>query len=401
MKSPRALVVRLAIMVLLIAGIIYLEESRRVFAFRFWTFVLSAFALGVLTSILRGGWRDVALVATSFAVGLSAVEGVATLVQPPSLVRHSPRDFMVPWQPLGWEPAHAGQFRVTRIDPRNNATVYDVIYSIDRDHLRETRSCPTGPTIGFFGCSFTFGEGLNDADTLPQQVSDLFGRDLRVLNFGLPGYGPQQFLREMQLGLFDKEIGPKPRLFIYLTAPWHAQRTSCKASWVSNGPRYALVDGKPVYQGRCMTGLALGLHRWADHSAAYRMFIEDHFDHITHADIALYVRILVDSAQLAKTKYGVPLVIAYMNAGPDYLRGTGFTDDEIVAQLRGAGVQVLDVSLKQRESGKALTIRGDGHPTGYANHLRAEKLRDYITAHFGAALSLTAGGQPLACGAGH
>ncbi len=175
MKKALGFGLRLVAVLILIAGIVYLETSRSLPAFRFWTFVLFAFALAFLTSLLHGGWRDGALVATSLAFGLCAVEGVATLLSPPPIV-HSPRGFIVPWAPLGWQPGHAGQFRVTRIDPKSGATIYDATYSIDRDHLRQTRSCASGPTVGFFGCSFTFGEGLNDADTLPQQVSDIIRR---------------------------------------------------------------------------------------------------------------------------------------------------------------------------------------------------------------------------------
>ncbi|REF84700.1 hypothetical protein DES32_2812 [Methylovirgula ligni] len=399
MKKALGLGLRLVAVLILIAGIVYLETSRSLPAFRFWTFVLFAIALAFLTSFLRGGWRDGALVATSLAFGLCAVEGVATLLSPPPVV-HSPRGFIVPWAPLGWQPGHAGQFHVTRIDPKSRATIYDVTYSIDRDHLRQTRSCASGPTVGFFGCSFTFGEGLNDADTLPQQVSDSFGDNLRVLNFGLPGYGPHQFLREMQLGVFDGLLGSQPKLFVYLTAPWHAERTACKSAWGGNGPRYALVDGKAVYQGRCMSGLKLGLHEWAEHSAAYRVFIERNFDQVTHADIELYIRILLDSAHLAQTKYGVPLVIAYMRAPPGYLRATGFTDDEIIARLRAGAPYVFDVSLPEK-SGKPLTLAGDPHPNAYANNLRAAMLKDYIIAHFGPALSLSAEGQAPLCRAAH
>jgi hypothetical protein len=418
MKKALGLVLRLAVVLCLAAGIVSFETSRSVPAFRFWTFLLFALALAYLTSLLRGRWRDGALVVVSLALGLCAIEGIASFLQPTPIVHAEALkpeashgvasllsqpifgaqkrcDWVVPSASLGWRPGHAGQFHVTKIDPKSWRRIYDVTYSIDGDLVRATRSCATGPTIGFFGDSYTFGEGLNDADTLPQQVADSFGGNLRVLNFGFSGYGPQQFLREMQLGLFDRHIGPRPELFVYLTAPWHAERTSCKASWVSNGPRYALVEGRVVYQGRCLPGVVSGLRQWVEHSAAYRMFIEHNFGRITHADIELYIRILIEATKLAKTKYRVPVLIAYIPT-PSYLKATGFTDDEIVADLRAGGARVLDVALP-KTSEKPLAISGDGHPTAYANQLRAAMLKDYIVAHFGAPLSLSASGQPPAC----
>ncbi len=140
MKKALGLILRLAAVLILIAGIVYLEKSRSVVTFRFWTFVLFAFALAFLTSFLRGGWRDSALVVTSLAFGLCAVEGVAIpCSRPPSFTVHAASSS--PGAPLGWQPGHAGQFHVTRIDPKSGATIYDVTYSIDRDHLRQTRSC--------------------------------------------------------------------------------------------------------------------------------------------------------------------------------------------------------------------------------------------------------------------
>ena len=96
----------------------------------------------------------------------------------------------------------------------------------------------------------------------------------------------------------------------------------------------------------------------------------------------------------------MPVLIAYMRAKPGYLKATGFTDDEIIDRLRAGGARVLDVSLPAAAE-KPLEISGDGHPTAYANQLRAAMLKDYIVAHFGLALSLSPQGQPQLCQAAH
>jgi hypothetical protein len=83
----------------------------------------------------------------------------------------------------------------------------------------------------FFGCSFTFGEGLNDSATLPQAFADSLDRRERVLNLGFSGYGPQHFLSELQSGILDSVIGPQPKLFVFLTSAGHAERSACKPYW--------------------------------------------------------------------------------------------------------------------------------------------------------------------------
>ncbi len=164
-------------------------------------------------------------------------------------------------------------------------------------------------------------------------------------------------------------------------------------------PALWLIDGKAVYQGHCMTGLS-GFARMGRAQRGLSALHRRNFDQVTHADIELYIRILLNFARLAQAKYGVPLVIAYMRAEPGYLRATGFTDDEITARLRAGAAYVFDVSLSEK-SEKPLRIAGDPHPSAYANSLRAAMLRDYIVAHFGPALSLSAEGQAPLCRAAH
>jgi hypothetical protein len=59
-------------------------------------------------------------------------------------------------------PEHAGRFHAEKTDPKSATPIYstDYYYTIDANLLRETHSADTGPTIAFFGDSFTFGEGV-------------------------------------------------------------------------------------------------------------------------------------------------------------------------------------------------------------------------------------------------
>jgi hypothetical protein len=220
---------------------------------------------------------------------------------------------------------------------------------------------------------------VNDSDTLPQVFADFLGRKQRVLNLGFSGYGPQQFLAELQTGRFDGVIGAQPRLFIFLTAPWHAERTACKAFWWgSSAPRYALENNQIVFKGECNKGRNLRVREWLENTASYRLFIEPYRNKVSHDDIDLYIRILVAAVNLAQEKYGVATLIPYIR-NPGYLEGTGFSDDEIVQRLRDGGATVVDVSLaNDYDCTRGLCIKGDGHPTPLANRLRASLLEDYI-----------------------
>ncbi len=382
---------------ILIIGIIYLEAVRPFGAFRLGTFVLLALLVAVLTSFARGVWRDTLLIVSSLLFGVCAIEAFATIVSPAVDIRTT-QGFTVTEPAVGWAPKNAGRFHATRVDPRTGHVIYDVNYSINSDLIRPTRSCKAGPTVAFFGDSFTFGQGVNDSETVPQHFADAFGDNLRVLNLGFPGYGPQQFLRELETGHFDHVVGSQPKLFIFMTTPWHVVRSSCKASWVMDGPRYGFENGKVIYQGVCDAGLARWVKQWAQHSATYRMFIEPRLEQINHADVDLFIRMTLAAIDLAKTKYRVSTLIPFIRAPEGYLRPTGFSNDDIIQRLRDGGADVIDVSLdKQQAAGEPVIIKDDDHATNLGNHLRATWLKDHVMQHYSAALSLGGDGTAPIC----
>jgi hypothetical protein len=362
--------------------LIALMETRHPFpAFRLATFIVAFLALASMASLLRGKSRDGLVVLASLAFGLSIIEATATILETVA-VSVVTNGWAVRQPVIGWGPEHAGCFHAEKTDPKSGVLIYSADYTIDSNLLRETRSVETGPTIVFFGDSFTFGDGLNNADTLPQVFADLLGRKQRVLNLGFSGYGPQQFLAELQTGRFDGVIGASPRLFIFMTTAEHAERTACKAFWVRHGPRYALENGQVALKGVCYEeGLSLRVREWLEDMASYRLFISPYLRKTTQEDVELYVRILLAAVNLAKQKYGAATLIPYRRVAY-YLKGTGFSDDEIVRRLRDGGVMVVDVSLaKEEAAGAKLRIKGDGHPTPLANRLRASTIKDYIEIH--------------------
>ncbi|MGH6800801.1 MAG: SGNH/GDSL hydrolase family protein [Methylocella sp.] len=364
--------------ILILLGLIALMEARHPFPlFRLATFILAFLAVAGLASLLRGKLRDGFVVLASLAFGLCVVESVAIVLEPKTLLNET-KGWSVTRPVLGWGPEHPGRFHAEKRDPKTGAVIYLADYTIDSNLLRQTISGENGPAIVFFGDSYTFGMGVNDAETLPQLFADLLDRKQRVLNLGFPAYGPQQFLAELQTGRFDGVIGAQPRLFIFMTWAGLAERTACKFFWVRGGPRYALENGQVALKGVCYDGLRLRLREWLEDMASYRLFIEPYRQKLTHEDVELYVRIMLAAVNLAKEKYGVATLIPYITAS-GYLKGTGFSDDEIVQRLQDGGAVVVDVSLaKEEAAGAKLTIKGDGHPTPLANRLRAVMLKNYV-----------------------
>jgi hypothetical protein len=381
-NNPRRKLGYLAIP-LFIGLMVLFEAWHFVHFFRVFTFSALALLLADIAWLNRERTRDVFVMLTSLAIGLIIIEGVSDSMMHRANGTAAQRGSWSPGEPIiGWGPNAAGRYRDYRIDSAGR-TIYDVNYTIDRNLLRQTLSCKKGPPVVFFGCSYTFGDGVNDNETLPQYFANLTDRRMRVLNLGFTGYGPQQFLREEETGRFDDAIGPDPKLFVFLTAVWHAERTACKAYWTARAPRYALENGKLVYVGQCNpAGPSLWLRDWLENTALYREFVEPSRSRLTHDDIDLYVRILDAAVQLAKKKYNASTVVLYLRSDDSFFRGTGFSDDEIMQRLRDGGAIVVDASLvKEQKAGAQISIVGDGHPTPYANQLRASMLKTYLAEH--------------------
>jgi hypothetical protein len=327
--------------------------------------------------IVRGRLRDVVLMAASTLLCLIFMEGYQ-IVQTKAWTRQAETVPFTPDPTLGWGLSAPGVFRSKKVDTRSGNVIFDVVHTIDKDLQRKTISSESGPKIVFFGDSFTFGDGLEDSETLPQIFSDLENRRLHVLNFGLSGYGPQQFLRAMETGIFRDRL-KESRLFVLQTAGWHAERTSCMQPGMLESPRYVLQNGRATYTGPCAEGLDRIVRETLGKSAAYRALVTPAVTTLRRADIELYLAIVARAVEIAREEYGVPTLILYLPYVPAYLSQTGYTDAEIMQKLREAGAVVIDATINPVDHlGTVLFIPGDGHPTGATNRLWAGMLKDWL-----------------------
>jgi hypothetical protein len=136
----------------------------------------------------------------------------------------------------------------TKRSIKDGSIVYDVTYSIDERGLRKTLPENNNGVL-FFGDSITFGEGVNDEDTLPQLFSAASGSC--ALNFAVSGYGPHHMLREMESGRPETLGVNNPRAIVYIVMPEYViSRAAGLAPWDQRGPRYETINGEVKYLGR-------------------------------------------------------------------------------------------------------------------------------------------------------
>ena len=370
----RGTIVKIIALFALVGAGVYLRGSPWSPWNRFHELSLGVAVAVYVAAVVGGRLRDAFIVVASVGLGLTVAEAYALVVSAPAIETTTP-GYSVLRSIVGWGPGQPGVYRDRKVKGRSGSVIYDVEYTIDAHRNRQVISAPTGLTVAFFGDSMTFGQGVPDADTLPQAFADATGHRWQVLNLAFPGYGPQQFLRALETDMF-RDLLTEPRLFVFLTAAWHAERSSCLSSFVADGPRYVMVDGMPRYEGSCQEHWPVRLRRLWTRTAMSSVFFEPAFGGARPADIDLLVAILVRAGQLAREKYGVPTLILYY---PDdfYARRGGVTDLQIMARLREGGLVVIDAGLDPRDfPGQELQIPGDGHPTGVANRARALLVRD-------------------------
>ena len=153
-------------------------------------------------------------------------------------------------EPIGYRPA--ADCMVVGESKNIRETFYHYEANIDEYHRRIT-NCPGAPSKGqfvlFFGCSFTFGDGLRDDQTLPSRFC-VRVPGIEVQNYAFPGYGVQQmYCLLSRPRKMPKEMRAPTGLALYVYIDDHLQRLRGTVSWASATPHLEIEDGRVVYKG--------------------------------------------------------------------------------------------------------------------------------------------------------
>jgi hypothetical protein len=145
-------------------------------------------------------------------------------------------------------------------------TSYDAVYTTGPDHFRIVPEAAANPEacVLLFGDSFTFGDGVNDAETYAAQIVERSGGRVAARNFAVSGWGPHQFLAGLQSGRFEHAVHCRPTDAVFLMIPSLIWRASGVTNpWDTNGPRYRLrADSRPVRDGKLGDPDPYNWRRW-------------------------------------------------------------------------------------------------------------------------------------------
>ena len=143
-----------------------------------------------------------------------------------------------------------------RILKETNETIYKVTYTNDKNGLRATPNNNLDSTKCFllFGDSFTYGEGVNDNETLAFFINEKTAQKYRIYNFGFHGYGPHQALALLKSGEVKKVLSKDKKcdetIAIYESLPTHIARANGFSAWEmgsKTAPRFKIENQKVVW----------------------------------------------------------------------------------------------------------------------------------------------------------
>ena len=233
-------------------------------------------------------------------------EGVRT-----SVAHSNPeaKTFTRPDNILGYAPHRDNKTSVTKY--WEDEVIFDATYTIDSDGLRlspPSEMRKNASSVLFFGCSVTFGEGVEDDETMPYKVGIACRGKYRIYNFGFVGYGTHQMLSAIEHGLVDSIVRVKPVCAIYQAIPDHINRLLGLNPWGRRGPRYVLgEDNRIKYIGffediNDRNDIVRKIENQLDKSHLYKR-ISSSITRINDDDIELFIRMVARSKQLLEEQY--------------------------------------------------------------------------------------------------
>ena len=270
-----------------------------------------------------------------------------------------------------------GHYRSSSRRKKDGSVIYDVFYTTDQFGRRLTPAA--SPEVRsrhliFFGCSFTYGEGVQDNETIPAQAA-LGLTSHQPYNYGFHGHGTSHMLRKMQSQTLRHEVSEQEGVLVYLFVDFHVQRVigsmRVASSWAKDHPYYDLnAHDRVAYEGSFAQGRPFlqRIYKQLSRNPLLAVFGIDFPPVIADRHIHLTARIIGEARDLYKEQF--PRGEFYVVVFPSSLYA-----DNLIRELKDTDIKILDYSkLFDRHDPKYILAAEDHHPNALAYELVARRL---------------------------
>ncbi len=289
---------------------------------------------------------------------------------------------------------------------KNGEVVYDVNYTIDKDGHRITSNFTNNKnskkSVLFFGCSFTYGEGVFDIQSLPYVFHENMKNEYDVYNFGFSGYGAHQMLVILENDLEKQSINNhKPIKHVFYQAILdHIRRAK-----LSKDLGYELSDDGNLYFAKAVDVLEVKkepnkslldkyilnvknnsrsfiLNRVLSKFPSEENQIND--EKITDRDRDLFLKIVEKSRNIVYKKYKSDFTVILWDLiknNNELVAEDSYNLSYITKGLDRMNIKYIlisDILLDHKNDSEKYTIKGDGHPSALSHKEIAKYISNAI-----------------------
>ncbi len=347
--------------------------------------------------------KNILLVTGSLAVCLLLAEGAARLILPsPLRADHSAviaaTEMRKPANRQTFQSLHRadpqigwvlndGSFQTHNrlVDPQG-VLQYDVLYTEDGGHRITAREPHDGPQVVAAGCSFTFGHGLNDADTWPWLLQEKLS-GFRVVNAGCMGYGTDQAL--LQADRYLSQSPGQVKAVVLGFGDFQIERNRGTQGWLVSvfpfsKPLFVLRHGEAEYQRQIRFwdgGIAAQYSNLFGHlvntfaNRATGIVSHEEARELTAALLTGYAR----RFQQLGVRFAVVVLPYHADSSPLPRSDRQF----VIERLRQAGIPTLDLTFPRDARGELsvpdlMVSKIDRHPNRRYNELLVSQLQPFL-----------------------
>jgi hypothetical protein len=288
-------------------------------------------------------------------------------------VTEGPKHSRVMDEVLGYKPQ--ADTLITGVKTRGKDTIYAISYSTDKNNLRITPTDTTKPRTKyaqFYGCSMTFGEGVQSNETTSYYFSK-FDSTYRAYNFAYSGYGPSQMLARLESNTVRQIVKEKNGFCVFVYINDHINRVIGSMTNYSynggNAPYFHKVGGVLKHDKLFIDSRKIRswIYSKLFRSNILKLFKIGYPFKLTEEDYELTAEVIAESSRLYKQQFGNDNFYVVIYPTPNY-------SELMVNLLKKKGLKILDYSKLFDAEDSKYAIPYDEHPKALANEILSKQL---------------------------